>query len=174
MHMGGRIVRGRQGRWAPGCDCPRDNRCVLHPAVGKREARTATVPAMQAASSVLSAVLPQMNWPPPRENWMIMGPPYDLAASRHEAIEHEETTFTAGMAYLFSLACSSRSQSACPVTTPGLTEAGSGVAFTARASAMEVAARGAVTGATPTFRDGEAENRDSIVLRRFGRMCEAR
>ena len=27
------------------------------------------------------------------------------------------------------------------------------------AAAMEVAARGAVAGATPTFRDGEAENR---------------
>ena len=91
-----------------------------------------------------------------------------MAASRHEAIEHEETTFTAGMAYLFSLACSSRSQSACPVTTPGLTEAGSGVAFTARASAMEVAARGAVTGAMPTFRDGEAENRDSILVGDLG------
>ena len=96
---------------------------------------------------------------------MIMGPPYDLAASRHEEIEHEDTTFTAGMAYLFALACSSRSVSACPVTTPGLTEAGSGVAFTARASgAMEMAARAVVTGAMPTFRDGEAENRDSIVL----------
>ena len=70
------------------------------------------MPAMQAASSVLSAALPQMNWPPPRENWMIMGPPYSLAASRHAAIEHEDTTFTAGMAYWFSLACSSRSTSA--------------------------------------------------------------
>jgi len=29
---------------------------------------------------------------------MIMGPPYFLAASRHEAIEHDETTFTAGIA----------------------------------------------------------------------------
>merc|ERR1719498_1374587 len=88
----------------------------------------AMVPAMQAASSGLGAVLPAMNWPPPRENWMIMGPPYSLAASRHEAIEHDDTTFTAGIAYLFSFAWLSRSQRASPVTTPGLTEAGSGVA----------------------------------------------
>jgi len=37
-----------------------------------------------------------------------MGPPYVLAASRHELIEHDETTLTAGMAYLFSLAWLSR------------------------------------------------------------------
>lgn len=36
----------------------------------------------------------------------------------------EETTLTAGMAYLFALACSSRSMSALPVTTPGFTVAG--------------------------------------------------
>ena len=85
------------------------------------------MPAMQAASLSLGAVLPAMNWPPPRENWTIMGPPYLAAASRHEAIEHDETTFTAGMAYWFSLAWLSKSHSASPVTTPGLTEAGSGV-----------------------------------------------
>merc|ERR1719453_2947978 len=87
----------------------------------------ATQPAMQAASSSLFAALPAMNWPPPRENWTIMGPPYSLAASRHAAIEHDDTTLTAGMAYLFSLAWLSRSHSASPVTTPGFTEAGSGV-----------------------------------------------
>ena len=53
------------------------------------------------------------------------------------------------------------------MTTPGLTEAGRGVAFTARACAMEVVARAAEAGAMPTFRDGEAEKRDSIVPRRF-------
>merc|ERR1719230_185372 len=113
--------------WPP----PRENWMIIGTpyclATARVASAPATVPAMQAASSVLSAPLPQMNWPPPRENWMIIGPPYFLAASRHDEIEHEETTLTAGMAYLFSLACSSRSQSASPVTTPGLTEAGSGV-----------------------------------------------
>eukprot|EP00966_Prymnesium_polylepis_P151830 3507708-Prymnesium_polylepis.1 len=106
---------------------------------------------MHAASSVLSAALPAMNWPPPRENWTIMGPPYVLAASRHELIEHDETTLTAGMAYLFSLAWLSRSQSASPVTTPALTEAGSGVTV---AASMLTAARGAFTAPVPTLNAG--------------------
>ena len=36
-------------------------------------------------------------------------------------------------------------------------------AHTIEDTAVEVAARGAVTGATPTFRDGEAENRVNIA-----------
>ena len=59
------------------------------------------------------------------------------------------------------------------MTTPGLTEAGRGVAFTARACAMEVVARAAEAGAMPTFRDGEAEKRDSIVPRRFWVVLDA-
>tara|TARA_B100000795_G_scaffold77925_1_gene55665 strand:+ start:436 stop:567 length:132 start_codon:yes stop_codon:yes gene_type:complete len=39
---------------------------------------------------------------------------------------------------------------------------------------MEVAARGAVTGATPTFRDGEAVKRDSIVGEEWDALCELR
>jgi hypothetical protein len=36
----------------------------------------------------------------------------------------DETTLTAGIAYLLALACSSRSMRALPVTTPGLTVVG--------------------------------------------------
>ena len=60
-----------------------------------------------------------------------ISPPFFLAASRQPLIEHEVTTLTAGMAYLFSLACCSRSTSAWPVTTPGSTDVGSGVAVLA-------------------------------------------
>ena len=54
-----------------------------------------------------------------------------------------------------------------------MTEAGRGVAFTARACNMEVVARAAEAGAMPTFRDGVAENRDSILLRRFASSLDA-
>merc|ERR1719238_2037826 len=121
----------------------------------------ATVPAMQALSPSLGAVLPAMNWPPPRENWMIMGPPYLAAASRHEAIEHDETTFTAGMAYWFSLAWLSKSHSASPVTTPGLTEAGSGVTvlvciFTPEREIFDALTEG-------PWKPAGAEKKDSMV-----------
>merc|ERR1719218_580258 len=106
----------------------------------------ATVPAMQAASPSLAAVLPATNWPPPRENWMIIGPLYMAAASRHALTEHDETTLTAGIAYLFSLAWFSRSHSASPVTTPGLTEEGSGVVV---AVCMRTAERGAAAAGEP-------------------------
>jgi hypothetical protein len=38
---------------------------------------------------------------------------------------------------------------------------------------MEVVARAAEAGAMPTFRDGVAENRDSILLRRFASSLDA-
>merc|ERR1719453_726996 len=96
---------------------------------------------------------------------MIMGPPYSLAAARHDAIEHDETTLTAGMAYLFSLACSSRSQSASPVTTPGLTDAGSGVVVLV---SMRTAARGAAApmGAPVRRPMPEATHIEIMVLER--------
>lgn len=55
----------------------------------------------------------------------MMGPPYFAAASIQALIELEPTTLTPGMAYPFALAESKRSVRALPVTTPGLTVAGS-------------------------------------------------
>ena len=68
--------------------------------------------------------VPAMNWPPPRENCTIIGPPNLAAASRHALMPDEETALTAGMAKPVSLAYWSKSISAWPVTTPGLMEAG--------------------------------------------------
>ena len=81
-------------------------------------------PAMEAWSSVLSAAFPQMNWPPPLEKVTMIGPPYLAAASIQALIELLPTTLTPGMANPASLAWSRRSTRACPVTTPGLTDAG--------------------------------------------------
>mmetsp|Transcript_108554 Transcript_108554/g.280673 ORF Transcript_108554/g.280673 Transcript_108554/m.280673 type:complete len:253 (-) Transcript_108554:330-1088(-) len=64
----------------------------------------ATLPAMQAASSTLSAAFPAMNWPPPREKVTMIGPPAFFAASMHALIELVPTMFTPGMANSFSLA----------------------------------------------------------------------
>ena len=83
-----------------------------------------TIP-MEAASSVLSAAFPAMNCPPPLEKVTMIGPPYLAAASIHELIELVPTMFTPGIAYPFAFASSRRSLRACPVTTPGLTDAGS-------------------------------------------------
>merc|ERR1719183_907932 len=55
----------------------------------------------------------------------MIGPPYAAAASIQLLIELVPTMLTPGMAYPCSLAASRRSVSAVPVTTPGLTEAGS-------------------------------------------------
>lgn len=71
---------------------------------------------------------------------MIIGPPYFLAASRQPEMEQEDTTLTAGMAYSFSFACASRSVRAWPVTTPGLTVAGSGVTVLVAMVGVEVRA----------------------------------
>merc|ERR1719203_2055809 len=85
----------------------------------------AMVPAMEAISSVLSTDFPAMNCPPPLEKVTIMEPPYLAAASIQELMELVPTMLTPGMAYPCSLAASRRSTRAAPVTTPGLTEAGS-------------------------------------------------
>ena len=69
---------------------------------------------------------------------MIIGPPNSFAASRQPLIDDDETTLTAGIAYLLSCACCSRSSSALPVTTPGFTLAGSGVAFFSFVAARRV------------------------------------
>jgi hypothetical protein len=55
---------------------------------------------------------------------MIIGDLYFFAASRHAEMADDETTLTAGIAYLFAFACSRRSMRALPVTTPGLTVVG--------------------------------------------------
>jgi hypothetical protein len=54
-----------------------------------------------------------------------MGPPYLAAASIQALMELDPTMLTPGMAYPCSLAASRRSVRAFPVTTPGLTVAGS-------------------------------------------------
>jgi hypothetical protein len=80
---------------------------------------------MEALSSSLSADFPAMNCPPPFEKVTMIGPQYLAAASIQALIELVPTILTPGIAYHFSLASSRRSLRACPVTTPGLTEAGS-------------------------------------------------
>merc|ERR1719502_1692920 len=80
---------------------------------------------MHAASLSLSAALPAMNWPPPREKVTMIGPPVFLAASMHALIDEVPTMLTPGIANSLSLAYCRRSFSAVPVTTPGLTVAGS-------------------------------------------------
>mmetsp|Transcript_125524 Transcript_125524/g.363211 ORF Transcript_125524/g.363211 Transcript_125524/m.363211 type:complete len:111 (-) Transcript_125524:128-460(-) len=55
----------------------------------------------------------------------MMGPPYLAAASMQALMELVPTTLTPGIANPTSLAWSRRSTKAFPVTTPGLTEAGS-------------------------------------------------
>ena len=54
-----------------------------------------------------------------------MGPPYLAAASIQALMELVPTMLTPGMAYPLALASFKRSTKAGPVTTPGLTEAGS-------------------------------------------------
>jgi hypothetical protein len=54
-----------------------------------------------------------------------MGPPYLAAASIQALMELLPTMLTPGIAYPCSLALAKRSLRACPVTTPGLTLAGS-------------------------------------------------
>ena len=71
--------------------------------------RTCKAPATQPATDALSGspadtALPARNWPPPRENWTIMGPPNLAAASMHALIPHDDTAFTAGIAKPFSFA----------------------------------------------------------------------
>mmetsp|Transcript_9667 Transcript_9667/g.25724 ORF Transcript_9667/g.25724 Transcript_9667/m.25724 type:complete len:264 (-) Transcript_9667:58-849(-) len=114
----------------------------------------ATDPAMQAASSVLSAALPAMNCPPPREKVTMMGPPAFLAASMHALMEPVPTILTPGIANSFSLAWFRRSTNACPVTTPGFTVGGIFVnSLTAARTTLARAARlpaFAAQAATPT------------------------
>ena len=71
--------------------------------------RTCKAPATQPATEALSGswlpiYLPARNWPPPRENWTIMGPPNFAAASMHALMPHDDTALTAGIANPFSLA----------------------------------------------------------------------
>ena len=82
-------------------------------------------PAIEAASPSLLADFPAMNCPPPFEKVTMIGPPYLAAASMQALMELVTTIFTPGIIYPFALASSRRSLSACPVTTPGFTEAGS-------------------------------------------------